>query len=188
MFHDHTVKERDPLSMGCPRQEYWWGLPFPTPVDLSDPGIKPSSLVFPALAGGFFTTGATLKGGDLIPSPMKREDPSSNCSMKSESESRSVMSDSLRPHGLYHPGNSPGQNTGVGSFSLLQGTLPKSGIKPRSPALQADSLPAEPQVKPKNTGVGGVSVLQQIFPTQEWNWGLLHCRWILYQLSYEGSP
>ena len=40
---------------------------------------------------------------------------------ESESESRSVTSDSLRPHGLYSPWNSPGQNTGVGSLSLLQG-------------------------------------------------------------------
>ena len=53
------------------------------------------------------------------------------------------MSDSLRPHGLYSPRNSLGQNTGVGSLSL-----PNPGIKPRSPALQADSLPAEPQEKP----------------------------------------
>ena len=52
----------------------------------------------------------------------------------------------------------------------------------------ADSLPAEPQGKPKNTGVGSLSLLQGIFPTQELNWGLLHCRWILYQLSYDGSP
>ena len=58
----------------------------------------------------------------------------------------------------------------------------------RSPALQADSLPAEPQGKPKNTGVGSLSLLQGIFPTQESNWGLLHCRQILYQLSYQGSP
>ena len=62
-----------------------------------------------------------------------------------KSESRSVASDSLRPHGLYSPWNSPGQNTGVGSCSLLQG----------------------------------------IFPTQGSNPGLLHCRWILYQLSYQ---
>ena len=60
---------------------------------------------------------------------------------------KSVMSDSLQPYGLYSPWNSPGQNTGVGSFSLLQ----------------------------------------QIFPTQESNWGLLHFRWILYQLSYQWS-
>ena len=57
------------------------------------------------------------------------------------------MSDSLQPHGLYSPWNSPGQNTGVGSLSFLQG----------------------------------------IFPTQESNQGLLHCRQILYQLSSEGS-
>ena len=62
-------------------------------------------------------------------------------------ESRSVVSDSLRPHGLYCPWNSPGQNTGVGSLSLLQ----------------------------------------QIFPTQESNPGLQHCRRILYQLSYQES-
>ena len=63
-------------------------------------------------------------------------------------ESCSVMSDSLRPCGLYSPWNSPGQNTGVGRLSLLQG----------------------------------------IFPTQGLNPGLLHCRWLLYQLSHKGSP
>ena len=67
------------------------------------------------------------------------------------------------------------------------GNLPNQGIKPRSPALQADSLPAEPQGKPMNTGVGSLSLLQWIFLTQELNQGPLHCRWILYQLSYQGS-
>ena len=52
--------------------------------------------------------------------------------------------------------------------------------QPRSPTLQADSLLAEPQGKPKNTGVGNLSLLQWIFPTQELNQSLLHCRWILY--------
>ena len=55
-------------------------------------------------------------------------------------------------------------------------------------ALQADSLPAEPEGKPKNTGVGSLSLLQGIFLTQELNQGLLHCRWILYHLSYQRSP
>ena len=64
-----------------------------------------------------------------------------------ESESRSVVSDSLWPHGLYSPWNSLGQNTGVGSLSLLQ----------------------------------------RIFPTQELNPGLLHCRQILHQLSPQGN-
>ena len=67
------------------------------------------------------------------------------------------------------------------------GVRPNPGIEPGSPALQADSLPAELQGKPKNTGVGSLSLLQWIFPTQESNRGLLHCRQILYQLSYEGS-
>ena len=66
--------------------------------------------------------------------------------------------------------------------------LPNPGIKPRSAALQADSLPAEPQGKPKNAGEGSLSLLQRIFPTQESNRGLLHCRQILYQLSYQGNP
>ena len=64
-----------------------------------------------------------------------------------ESETSSVVSDSLGPCGLQSPWISPGQNTGVGRLSLLQG----------------------------------------IFPTQELNPGLLHCRQSLYQLSYEGS-
>ena len=70
------------------------------------------------------------------------------CRSGSENESHSVVSDSLQPHGLYRPSNSPGQNTGMGSLSLLQG----------------------------------------IFPTQGWTPGLPHCRQILYQLSHKGSP
>ena len=68
------------------------------------------------------------------------------------------------------------------------GDLPNPGIKPRSPTLQVDSVSAEPQGKPKNTGVGSLSLLQGIFPIQESNPGLLHCRQILYQLSLKGSP
>ena len=65
-----------------------------------------------------------------------------------EGESCSVVSNSLQFHGLYSSWNSPGQNTGVGCLSLLQG----------------------------------------IFPTQGLNSGPPHCRWILYQLSDKGSP
>ena len=54
--------------------------------------------------------------------------------------------------------------------------------------MQADSLLSEPPEKPKNTGVGSLPLLQGIFPIQESNQGLQHCRWILYQLSYQGSP
>ena len=48
-----------PLSMDFSRQEYWSGLPCPPPGDLPDPGIEPTSLLSPALAGVFFTTSAT---------------------------------------------------------------------------------------------------------------------------------
>ena len=68
---------------------------------------------------------------------------------------------------------------------LSPGCLPDPGLEPGSPALQADSLPAEPPGKPKNTGVCSRSLLQQIFPTQGLNLGLLHCRQILNQLSYK---
>ena len=54
--------------------------------------------------------------------------------------------------------------------------------------LQADSLPFEPPGKPMNTGVGSLSLLQGIFLTQGSNLGLLHCRQILFQLSFRGSP
>ena len=64
------------------------------------------------------------------------------------SGSCSVVSNSLWPHGLYSPWTSPGQNTGVGSLSLLQGIFPTQGSNPDPP----------------------------------------HCRWILYQLSHKGSP
>ena len=68
--------------------------------------------------------------------------------IESESENHWVVSNSLQPHGLYSPWDSPGQNTGVGSLSLLQG----------------------------------------IFPTQGSNPGLPHCRRILYQLNHKDSP
>ena len=84
--------------------------------------------------------------------------------MKSENECCSDMSDSLRPHGVYGPWNSPGQNPGVGNPFPSLGDLPNPEMKPRSPELQADALPAEPQGKPKNTGVGSLSILQGNLP------------------------
>ena len=68
------------------------------------------------------------------------------------------------------------------------GDPPNPGTEPRSPALQADFLPSEPPGKPMNTGVGSLSFLQGIFWSQESSWSLLHCGWILYQLSSQRSP
>ena len=70
--------------------------------------------------------------------------------------------------------------------SPLPGDLPKSRTAPRSLTVQTDSLTSEPPEKPKNTGIGSLSLLQQIFLSQELNWYLLHCRWILNQSSYQG--
>ena len=99
------------------------------------------------------------------------------------SESHSVVSDSLLLHGLY-----------ILQARILEWVafpFSRASSQPRDrtqvPHIAGDSLPAEPQGKPKNTAVGSLSLLQRIFPTQESNRGLLHCRWILYQLSYPGS-
>ena len=56
-----TVAFQAPRSVGFSRKEYWNGLPFPTPEDCPDPGIKLTSLASPALAGGFFTTAPSAK-------------------------------------------------------------------------------------------------------------------------------
>ena len=50
-----TIACQAPLSMGRSKQEYWSGLPFPPPGNLPNTGVKPASLVSPALASRFFT-------------------------------------------------------------------------------------------------------------------------------------
>ena len=107
--------------------------------------------------------------------------------------SHSDVSYSLWPHGLqstrlFFSWGFSRQEHWSGLPCPPPGNLPNPGIRPRSSSLQVDSLPTEPPGKPKNTGVGSLSLLQGTFLTQESNWGLLHCWWILYQLSYKGSP
>ena len=106
------------LSIRFPRQEYWSGLPFPSLGDHPDPGIKPISSAF---ADGFITTEPLRKPRLFVQLHVN------------ESESHSVMSDSLWPHGLYSPWNSPGQNTGVCTHSLLQGIFTTQGLNPGLP-------------------------------------------------------
>ena len=106
------------------RQEYWSGLLFPS-TDLPNPA-------FPALQANSLPLSHQWR----LQFPVK-----------SEVKVKVAQSDSLQPHGLYSPWNSPGQNTAMGSLSLLQGIFPTHGLNP----------------------------------------GLLHCRWILYQLSHTGS-
>ena len=65
------------------------------------------------------------------------------------SESRSVVSDSLRPHGFYGPWDSPGQNTEVGSLSLLQGIFPTQGWNPGLPHCRRLLCPLSHQESPR---------------------------------------
>ena len=59
-----TVARQAPLSMGFSRPEHWSELPYPPSGDLPDPGIEPASLMSPALAARFFTTGTTWEAID----------------------------------------------------------------------------------------------------------------------------
>ena len=96
---------------------------------------------------------------------------------KKWSESRSVVSDSLQPHGLYRPWNSPGQNTGVGSLSLIQGIFPTQGLNPgRQHCRWILYQLAEPQEKLKNTGVGSVQFSCSVMSNSLWPHGLQHAR------------
>ena len=103
-----------------------------------------------------------------------------------------VMPDSCDPMDCWPPGSSVYGFPRLEYWSALPfpspGDLPNPGIELRFPTLQVASWPSEPPGKPKNTRVGSLSLLQWIFPIQESNLGLLHCRRILYQLSYQGSP
>ena len=121
-------------SMELSKQEYWSGLPFPSPGDLPNPGTEPRSPVLQAEALPSEPPGKPIWNTEPQRSAHKWK--------------LLVMSDSLQPHGLYSPWNSLSLNAGVGSRFLLQG----------------------------------------IFPTQRSNPDLPHCRWILYQLSQQGSP
>ena len=109
-------------------------------------------------------------------------------SFSGENETHSVMLDSVTPRTLQSMELSGSEYWRVRIPFPSPGDLPNPGIKPRSPILQVYSLPAEPQGKPKNARAGSLSFLQGIFLTQELNQGLLHCRWIPYQLSSQGSP
>ena len=62
----HVIPCQTPLFMGFSRQEYWSGLPFPSPGDLPDPGTEPKSAVSTALAGGFFTTAPPVQDDESI--------------------------------------------------------------------------------------------------------------------------
>ena len=83
------------------------------------------------------------------------------------------MSDSLWPHGLYSPWNSPGRNAGEGSLSLLQGIFPTQGLNSNLLHCRQILYFLSHQGSPKNTGTGCHFLPQGIFPTQGSNPHLL---------------
>ena len=104
-------------------QECCNGLPFPSPGDLPDLGIEPRSSALQA---------------DSLPDELQGK-PSGK---ESQSQSHSVLSNSMWPHGLYSSWNSPGQNNGVGSLSLLQGIFPTQELNPDLPyCIDIGSIP-----------------------------------------------
>ena len=125
------------------------------------------------------TTNHFLKAGSGLATRLQRKD-----------IGRTTMKAKGQPaHGqLYSPRNSPGQNTGVGSLSLLLGIFPTTRSNP--------SLPHCRQILYQLCHKGSPRILQWVaYPfssgssqPQESNQGLLLCRQILYQLIYQGSP
>ena len=122
-------------SWGLSRQEYWSGLPFLSPGDFPDPEVKPGS---PALQENSLPSEPSGKT-KLKPHKWKLFDHTKGNGQRihlnrtKQSESQSVMSDSLQPHGLYSPWNSPSQDYGVSSLSLLQGIFSTQASNPGLP-------------------------------------------------------
>ena len=85
------------------------------------------------------------------------------------------------------PWNSPGQNTGAGTLSLLQVIFPTQGSNPGLSHCRQILYQLSHKGSPRILEWVAYPLLWWIFPAQESNQGLLHCRWILYQLSYQGS-
>ena len=155
-----TVAYQTPPSMGFSRQEYWSGLPCPPPGDLPNLGIEPRS--------------STLRADSLPAEPLGKP---RNTGVGSHSLLQGIFPTQGSNPGPPHCKRILYQLSHQGSPRILEwaafpfsGDLHDLGFNPGSPALQVDSLQAEPPGKPKNTGVGSLSLLQQIFPTLESNW------------------
>ena len=130
----------------------------------------------------------TSRPGSPVPSTPERREGLRTCYWERPSELPERRSSSSAPSAV---AQSPGREAALAWASLAQ-RFPASSVlaregagcftreqiykyEPRSPLSQADSLSAKPQEKPKNTGVGSLSLLQGIFPTQRSNPGLPHC-------------
>ena len=124
-----AVAHQAPLSIGFSRQEYWRGLPCPPPGALTNPGIKPMSFMSPALEDGFFTTRATWEAHFHLKVKVAQACPTL-CDPMDYTVHGILQARILEWVDFPFPGD-----------------LPNPRIEPWSPALQADSLLAEPPEK-----------------------------------------
>ena len=158
------------------RPEYWSGEPVPSPGDLRNPGIQPRS---PAMQA------------DSLPLSHKGSPSTPRTAVISSVKVKLLVTQScLTLCGSVDCSPSGSSVPGILLARILEWVavpFPKVFSQPRNltqvSQIAGDSLPAEPQGKPKNTGVHSLSLLQGIASTQESNRGLLHYRQILYQLS-----
>ena len=131
-----------PLSMRFSRQEDWNGLPCPPPGDLPNPGIKPILLTSSTWEGGFFTTKGTCSALKFYDSPvtLRKE--------KLLSRVQLIVIIWTVAHQVFCPWGFSRQQYWSGLPFPSPGDLPNQGTEPRSPTLQADSLPPEPPGTP----------------------------------------
>ena len=172
-----TVARKAPLSMEFCRQEYWNKLPFPTPVDLPDPEIEPVSLHLLRVRRWILYHWATWEALDLL-----KLNPNYSCKYYSCILGFWITAQAVNFFLLI-------ELSGAMPSSMVA-TIQWSDVKVAQLCLTlCDPMNYSPWNSPgQSTGVGILSLFQGIFPTQGSNPGLLHCKWILYQLSHKGSP
>ena len=178
-----AVAHQASLSMGFSRQEYWSGLPFSSAQDLPDPGTEPTSLMCPALAGGFCTTSATSQGNikninNELDFGINIQCENQCIHFSSVQFSRSVVSDSLWPRELQHarppcPSPTPGVHSDSLPSSRWCHPAISSSVVPFSSCPQ--SLPASESFPMSQlfTWGGqstGVSALALLLPKKSQGW------------------
>ena len=170
-----TVARQAPLSMEFSRQEYWSGLPFPSPKDLPNPGIEPRSS---ALQAGFLPT-------ELQGSPIEI-DISAFAIFAHHASVRNITYS--MPATLFCPWNSPDENTGMGCCFLLQEDSPDQVSDPCLLHWQVDSLPLSHQGSPIVNEWNTFSILLKRYSEEGWEGGGDICIFMVDSLVVRQKP
>ena len=168
-----SVAHQAPLSREFSRQEYWSGLPGPPPVYLPNPGLNPHLLCL-----------LNWQMGSLPLAPPGK--PKENMKWSEMKVTQSCLT-LCNPMDCIVHGILQARILEWVAFLFSRGSSQPSDWTQVS-CIAGIFLTSWVTGDPKNTGVGTLPLFQRICLTQELNRGLLHCRWILYQLSYKGNP